>query len=353
MGEGSAMVAMSEIVMGETPPSSSTFDALEYIEELYTPSSLERAQVVQDFDDQMPTSIRHLEDVYVSETDSNETDGNSIPEMIALGLEIYKNLGYYAILKRPSKDYMKTVQIDINVEMRASLINLLVRVTEMKKLLLRPETLCLTVSYIDRYLSNISINSQQLQLLGLACMMIAWKYVSLKATPKVPVWCHVTGKSYLKDEMLQMESAVLYHLKYEMAVPTAYNFLRHVVWVAETRDRDHLLQLKCLASYIVQLSLLDYAMLRYAPQQVAASAGFLARFILSPSDKPWDAKLREYTLYQPSDLEECVKALHLLYRDGGGTALSAIAAKYSQSKYCSVSKRECPATIPEQFFWAV
>ncbi|XP_039005099.1 cyclin-A1-4-like [Hibiscus syriacus] len=122
---------------------------------------------------------------------------------------------------------------------------------------------------------------------------------------------------------------------------------------------DHLLQLKCLASYILQLSLLDYVVLQYAPQLVAASAGFLARFILSPSDKPWDAKLREYTLYQPSDLEECikleecVKALHRLYRNEGGASLSAIAAKYSQSKYCSVSKRECKATIPEQLFWAV
>lgn len=36
-----------------------------------------------------------------------------------------------------------------------------------------PETLYLTVNYIDRYLSGNVISRQKLQLLGVACMMIA------------------------------------------------------------------------------------------------------------------------------------------------------------------------------------
>ena len=36
-----------------------------------------------------------------------------------------------------------------------------------------PDTLFLTVNYIDRYLSGNSMNRKQLQLLGVACMMIA------------------------------------------------------------------------------------------------------------------------------------------------------------------------------------
>nr|GFA02740.1 putative cyclin A1,1 [Tanacetum cinerariifolium] len=46
-------------------------------------------------------------------------------------------------------------------------------------------------------------------------------------------------------------------------------------------------ELECLASYIAELSLLEYNMLRYAPSLVAASAIFLARFILFSSQKPW------------------------------------------------------------------
>lgn len=36
-----------------------------------------------------------------------------------------------------------------------------------------PDTLYLTVNYIDRYLSGNEINRQRLQLLGVACMLIA------------------------------------------------------------------------------------------------------------------------------------------------------------------------------------
>lgn len=36
-----------------------------------------------------------------------------------------------------------------------------------------PDTLYLTVNFIDRYLSGNVMNRQQLQLLGVACMMIA------------------------------------------------------------------------------------------------------------------------------------------------------------------------------------
>jgi cyclin-A len=44
---------------------------------------------------------------------------------------------------------------------------------------LAPGTLCLTVNYIDRYLSGNEINRQRLQLLGVACMLIAAKILFL------------------------------------------------------------------------------------------------------------------------------------------------------------------------------
>lgn len=47
------------------------------------------------------------------------------------------------------------------------------------------------------------------------------------------------------------------------------------------------MHLECLASYISELSLVEYNMLRHAPSLVAASAIFLARFILFPSQNPW------------------------------------------------------------------
>ncbi|TYI21694.1 hypothetical protein ES332_A06G055900v1 [Gossypium tomentosum] len=260
---------------------------------------------------------------------------------------IYKNLRASEAKKRLSTDFMDMVQKDINANMRAILIDWLVEVTEEYRLV--PETLFLTVNYIDRYLSGNSINRQQLQLLGVACMMIASKYEEVSA-PQVEEFCYVTDNTYCKDEILQMESSVLNYLKFEMTVPTTKFFLRQFVCAAETINQVQLLQFECLANYIAELSLLEYTMLHYAPSLIAASAAFLARFILSPSRKPWDSMLGHYTLYQPSDIGNCVKALHHLCRNGGGANLPAIREKYSQHKYKFVAKKYCPASIPEEFF---
>ncbi|KAG8372933.1 hypothetical protein BUALT_Bualt12G0118600 [Buddleja alternifolia] len=65
-----------------------------------------------------------------------------------------------------------------------------------------------------------------------------------------------------------------------------------------------------MASWLAELSLLSYSMLRFLPSLVAASSVFLAKYILSPSERPWNATLRHYTLYEPSDLHDCVLELY-------------------------------------------
>ncbi|KAK8347979.1 hypothetical protein V6Z12_A06G054100 [Gossypium hirsutum] len=247
---------------------------------------------------------------------------------------IYKNLRASEAKKRLSTDFMDMVQKDINANMRAILIDWLVEV---------PPPL-----YMNSDLTS-SFQLQQLQLLGVACMMVASKYEEVSA-PQVEEFCYVTDNTYCKDEILQMESSVLNYLKFEMTVPTTKFFLRQFVCAAETINQVQLLQFECLANYIAELSLLEYTMLHYAPSLIAASAAFLARFILSPSRKPWDSMLGHYTLYQPSDIGNCVKALHHLCRNGGGANLPAIREKYSQHKYKFVAKKYCPASIPEEFF---
>jgi cyclin A len=63
-----------------------------------------------------------------------------------------------------------------------------------------PDTLYLTVNYIDRYLSGNEINRQRLQLLGVACMLIAAKYKEICA-PQVEEFCYITDNTYFRDEV--------------------------------------------------------------------------------------------------------------------------------------------------------
>lgn len=66
---------------------------------------------------------------------------------------------------------MEKVQKDITVGMREILVDWLVEVAEEYKLV--SDTLYLTVSYIDRFLSSHVLSRTKLQLLGVSCMLIA------------------------------------------------------------------------------------------------------------------------------------------------------------------------------------
>ena len=67
-------------------------------------------------------------------------------------------------------DYMRK-QTDITHSMRSILVDWMVEVTEEYKL--ERETLCLAVTYVDRFLSLMAVARGKLQLVGAAAMFIA------------------------------------------------------------------------------------------------------------------------------------------------------------------------------------
>jgi len=93
---------------------------------------------------------------------------------------------------------METMQKDITTAMRGILIDWLVEVAEEYKVM--PDTLYLTVSYIDRFLSSNTVSRQQLQLLGVSCMLIASKYEEICA-PQVEEFCYITDNTYRREEV--------------------------------------------------------------------------------------------------------------------------------------------------------
>jgi cyclin A len=73
--------------------------------------------------------------------------------------------------RRPLPDYIEKVQKDVSPNMRGILVDWLVEVAEEYKLV--SETLYLTVSYVDRFLSFNVLSRQRLQLLGVSSMLLA------------------------------------------------------------------------------------------------------------------------------------------------------------------------------------
>ncbi|KAE8700172.1 hypothetical protein F3Y22_tig00110560pilonHSYRG00063 [Hibiscus syriacus] len=112
--------------------------------------------------------------------------------------DIYNNMRVTELNQRPSINYMEQLQRDITPSMRGVLVDWLVEVSEEYKLV--PDTLYLTVSLIDRFLSQNLIEKQRLQLLGVACMIIASKYEEICA-PRVEEFCFITDNTYTREEV--------------------------------------------------------------------------------------------------------------------------------------------------------
>ncbi|KAM7280825.1 hypothetical protein ACFE04_007959 [Oxalis oulophora] len=252
--------------------------------------------------------------------------------------------------RRPSPDYIRTIQKDITPNMRGVLVDWLVEVAEEYKL--HSDTLYLTVTYVDRFLSLKTLSRQTLQLLGVSSMLIASKYEEI-TPPSIEDFCYITDNTYTKDQVVNMEADILKSMAFEVGSPTIKTFLRRFTRVAQEDYKTSNLQLEFLAYYLSELSLLDYNCVKFLPSLVAASVTFLARFIIRSKTHPWNDALRKYTGYNSSELKECAMILHDLYLSRRGGGLQAVREKYKQHKFKSVSNMASPPEIPVSYFEGV
>ncbi|KAI9191844.1 hypothetical protein LWI28_014398 [Acer negundo] len=199
-----------------------------------------------------------------------------------------------------------------------------------------PDTLYLTVNLIDRFLSQNYIEKQRLQLLGVACMLIASKYEEICA-PRIEEFCFITDNTYTRGEVLNMESQALNFMHFQLSIPTTKTFLRRFIQAAQASYEVSCLELEFLANYLAELTLVEYDFLKFLPSLTAASAVFLARWTLNQSEHPWNPTLEHYTNYKASELKCTVLALEDLLLNTNGCSLNAIREKYRQEKFKRVA----------------
>ncbi|KAJ3700194.1 hypothetical protein LUZ61_003899 [Rhynchospora tenuis] len=274
--------------------------------------------------------------VSTHDTTDEENKVEDLQMAVPYGSDIYRYLRSMEVepKRRPLPNYVETTQLSLTAHMRGVLIDWLVEVAENYKLV--SDTLYLTASYIDRYLSLNAIKLENLQLLGAASMLIASKYEEI-SPPDVDDFCGATANTYNKQEVVEMECDLLRFLKYEMGSPTISTFLRRFLKDSQEDSKRENLALKFLAYYLAELSLMDYGCIKYLPSVVAASAILLARFTVDPTSHPWNKKLETSTGYKASELKECVYALHELQLNKRYSSLGAIRDKYKQHTFKCVS----------------
>ncbi|CAJ1973436.1 unnamed protein product [Sphenostylis stenocarpa] len=249
--------------------------------------------------------------------------------------------------RRPVVDYIEKVQRTVTPYMRADLVDWLVDLAVRYDLL--SDTLHLCVSYIDKYLSVKPVIQSNLMLLGVSSMFIASKYEEIDP-PSLKDFCDITDNICDQTEVVKMEAKILKSLNFEMGNPTAITFLRVFLGSVSEKQKTPNLKIEFLASYFAELSLLDYDCIRFLPSIVAASAIFLARFIIEPEVHPWTSSLCECSGYKPVELKECVLILHNLYLSRKAESFQAVKKKYKQHKFKFVANLPSPPHVPSYYF---
>ena len=112
--------------------------------------------------------------------------------------------------------------------MRGILVDWLVEVHLKFKLM--PETLHLTANLIDRFLASRNVSRKRLQLVGVTAMLVASKYEEIWA-PEVRDFVYISDKAYDKGQILAMERDMLRALRYDLTLPTSYQYLARLLKV--------------------------------------------------------------------------------------------------------------------------
>ncbi|KAG1658709.1 hypothetical protein FOA52_005287 [Chlamydomonas sp. UWO 241] len=242
---------------------------------------------------------------------------------------VFSHLRDAELEKRSRTDYMEVKQGEMNPKMRAILVEWLVEVSEEYKLC--ADTLYQAVNYLDRFLSVHTVKRPQLQLVGVACLWVASKYEEIYP-PTLPDFCYITDNTYSREQLISMEEVILKRLNYQLTVPTAKTFLRRLLQVCNPDEYLHF-----LSNYLTELSLLDYNMLSFTPSVIAAAGVYLANLMLGRA--PWDAQLRHYSAYVPSDIKNGVIALAAVHQAiASSSSLTAVREKYANARFLSVSQ---------------
>lgn len=224
---------------------------------------------------------------------------------------------------------MSTNQNDINEKMRGILVDWLVDVHI--KFKLRPETLFLTINLIDRYLEKVTVPRQKLQLVGVSSMLIACKYEEIYA-PETKDFVVVTDKAYTKEEIHDMEGKILSTLEFNLTTTSSLRFLERYARISETTDKG-----LWLAKYILELCLVDYKMLKYEPNMLAAAGLYLSNKILRKSQS-WNETLERNSTFEENELRVCAKDLFVMLQNSEKNSFQAVRRKYSDPKYLSVAR---------------
>ena len=254
----------------------------------------------------------------------------------------YLNVIYYNLLVEekkginpmPDHTYM-TRQTEINEKMRSILVDWLIDVHF--KFGFTDETLFMTVSIIDRYLSLAQISRTNFQLLGITALMIACKHEEIDL-PKIDDFIYITDNAYKKDEVIKMEFEVLSKLNFAFLYPSPIKFFEYLSLHFKFDKKQHM-----MGKYLMESFLLDIKNAKYKPSIISCACTYIVMKFFKLKNYQESYSKKFYVLdetkekYSEHNIKECAKDICLFVDNINKTNYQACVKKYSKPEQENVA----------------
>ena len=254
----------------------------------------------------------------------------------------YINIIYYNLLKEeekginPMPDYTyMSRQKEINDKMRSILVDWIIDVHF--KFGFTDETLFMTISIIDRYLSICQITRTNFQLLGITALMIACKHEEIDL-PKIDDFIYITDNAYVKNEVIKMEEDVLYKLNFSFLYPSPIKFFEYLSLHFGFSKKHHM-----MGKYLMESFLLDVKNAKYKPSIISCACAYIVMKFFKMANYHDSYNKKFYNLdetverYSEHNIKECAKDICLLVDNINKTNYQACLKKYSKPEQEKVS----------------
>jgi len=211
------------------------------------------------------------------------------------------------------------------------------------------EMLFRTYRHVDAYITHCAVQRNELQLVGVACTLLASGYGVDETTEddlELKSWLHmVTDGMCSIQEVRSMVGQLQGALGFRLHQPTVYTFLRRYLrrtgWTEDSFS---------LANYLVELAALDATFLTFRPQAIAAAAAVLSRQYVAQGVSvkqtlSWKAKLLACAQVEVrTELAGCMATMAMLHRSRQGDQSNFVNRKYAWDTLHSVAK--IPPNMP-------
>ncbi|KAK2461034.1 hypothetical protein APHAL10511_006975 [Amanita phalloides] len=225
----------------------------------------------------------------------------------------------------PKPNYLSH-QPYVSWEHRGVLINWLMEIHTRFRFL--HETMFLCVNILDRVLSIRVVSLQKLQLVGVACLLVACKYEET-CSPSVNEIVLLCDKQYKAEEIIRAEQYVLKAIGWNLSSPGPMGWLRRGSKADEYEEKA-----RTIAKYFLEIGCLEKHLIGTPASLMAASSLWLARLIIGREE--WTPNLAHYTTYEEHELIPTANRIlnHILQP----TVFPIVYKKYASKRFlkCSI-----------------